>query len=159
MTHCRSNLPVQWPDVWSFQRDCAKGTTPLADWYLREARRDMPPSKAHKRRILGKRDRPTVTRPPPPVPVDMEPRQRFNSAAQLGREVAQIARNAALVERHLIRSNDPVRVPSTNMTPPTPSVTVPPVERMPTIAELDARIVSLAADYANERVRLDALRG
>lgn len=152
--HCSDSLPIKWPEIWSHQRDCAKPTTPLSAYYLLEARTYTPPSKAHKRRILLKRDRPIFTRPPAPKPVVQTERAYHNSAAQLGREVAQIARGATLIERHYIRSSEPVRSPATNTTPPPVNVTVPKTDTWPTLAEIETRIATLAADFAAERARV-----
>lgn len=144
-----SKLPVSFPDVWTHMRDQAKGTTPLAQFYLNEARTYCPPSKAHKRRILLKRERPIFTRPPKPLPVDGTARSYHNGAAQLGASVAEVAKAAALLERHYICSNEPVRAPSTT------NAFVPPVtygalkdDAWPTPEQIEQRIAQLAADHA-----------
>lgn len=158
--HCRDNLPVTIPEVWSYQRDCAKPTTPLSAYYLLEARTYTPPSKAHKRRILLKRDRPLFTRPPKLAPIVQTERTYHNSAAQLGREVAQIARGATLIERHYIRSSEPVRSPSVNSSLPQGSpLHAAPSDAWPTLQQIEARQAALAADFAAERARVDAVKG
>lgn len=152
-------LPVSFAEVWTFQRDHAKGTTPLAQYYLDCARTYCPPSKAHKRRILLKRDRPIYTRPPKPCPSDTTNRSYHNSAAALGRENQALAQRAVLVERALIRGERVVLTPEPPCKPLPIRASVPKSDDWPTLEQIEARIAMLAADAAAERARLDAMKG
>jgi len=78
----------QFGEAWGHIRDNARPVIADDVYFLDEARADMPPSKAHLRRLA--RSRPTVTTPTPWGTSSALARRRANEAAAHGERIAAL---------------------------------------------------------------------
>jgi hypothetical protein len=120
-------------------RDCAKGTTPLAQQALDELRRDfLPPSKAHIKRLS--RCRPLVLRARP-APEPSRDVNHFNHAYALGQEVKLLnARAASGVPLDCVRIHEDRRPDYTRNATIPPKTTVGTHDDYVAEAERQARL-------------------
>lgn len=145
MAHdCSELTPVRVYEVWPHMRDNAKPLSENDAWKLLEARTYCPPSKAHVKRL--KRPRPLLSRARP------APERLPNTIAPLldmAREAKTVARNAAVLERHLIAANKPI-VPDTHK-PASPTqgrvYHAAKDDAWPTMDELNAKSERLAREH------------
>jgi hypothetical protein len=95
--HCSDITPVRIYQVWPYMRDHARGTTPLAQERLDEARHYCEPSKAHKRRLLKLRPRTIV------APKREAPTREIPNFYELNRQSKLAQAGARFLERNYIR--------------------------------------------------------
>lgn len=78
----------QFGEAWAYLRDNARPVVPDDVYYLREIRADMPPSRAHIKRL--KKSRPEIVPTKPRGTSCATARLRANEAAAHGRAIADL---------------------------------------------------------------------
>jgi len=78
----------QFGEAWAHVRDHERPVRPDDVWFLREARADMPPSKAHLKRLA--KPRPEIVRAKVLPEPDRSRRREINQAAAHGSAIAAL---------------------------------------------------------------------
>lgn len=142
---------VEIGQVWSYTRDCLRGTTPLAQYQIECLQRDyLPPSKAHLKRLA--KARPFVLKARPAKSIDQSPRRAFVDAHHTSLEVQRMANRAA----HGLNLLSPPKAPAPVRVDFTQNATVPKADDDWSVEAIDARIAKLAREA--EQARLDVER-